>query len=211
MSDYWACKAGTRLLAQIDKKWPKRDRASDGWIGDSSHQAAVSDHNPCWTCTGERNGVVRARDFDASFGGAPGYNTSAQAWQLANQLRRAMLDGDDRIAYIIAWNPDKGRDFICSMNSSYQPLGVWREYTGDSHVNHIHVSFTAAGDFQDRPFDLPIFGDSALQKMRESLRELYRHIQTQLVPRKRKIDREIKQARRQASNLRDKIAAHQGD
>lgn len=164
MSDYWLCEAGAELFRQVDRVYPKRDHASDGWIGDASHAAAVSDHNPCWRCTGKHYGVVRAIDIDASLGGPDGYNSTLVSWQIANQLRQAMIKGDQRISYIIAWDNKRGGDFISSMNPAYSPLGVWRPYTGDSHVNHIHISFTSVGDFHDKPFDLPVFDQHRREK-----------------------------------------------
>jgi hypothetical protein len=40
------CAGGVRLRDQIDRRWPNRDKRSDGWIGDSDHAARKSDHNP---------------------------------------------------------------------------------------------------------------------------------------------------------------------
>ena len=140
------CDAGTTLFRQVNEMYPNRDTASDGWL----NWSPTSDH-----CPDPQTGISHAVDIDASFGaGGDGWDTSKDAWKLANQLRAAMLAGDRRISYIIAWNPEAGKDFICSMNRDYSPLGVWREYTGDSHQNHIHVSFTEAADNDGRPFDL---------------------------------------------------------
>jgi hypothetical protein len=52
-------KSAFTLRAQINAKWPKRDKSSDGWIGDVRHQAKPSDHNP------DAQGWVRAIDVDA--------------------------------------------------------------------------------------------------------------------------------------------------
>ena len=195
MSDYWLCDAGDRLFSQVNRRWPKRGHASDGWIGDASHQAAVSDHNPCWTCTGERYGVVRAIDIDASLTAPDAYNYTNDSWDLANQLRNAMVKGDDRISYVIAWDPTRKQDYIASLNPAYQPLGRWREYTGDSHINHIHVSFTPLGDFRGVKFDLPIFENATVpERLLEAKDTAARHIKKALraLARWRKERRRIK-------------------
>jgi len=48
-----------RLEKALNRRWPKRDRSSDGWIGDKAHQSRTSDHNK-----DPKTGVVRARDTD---------------------------------------------------------------------------------------------------------------------------------------------------
>ncbi|MFC0506526.1 peptidoglycan-binding domain-containing protein [Micromonospora costi] len=47
------------LRAEVNQRWPHRDKASDGWIGDAAHQARKSDHNP----DGD-DSSVNAADFD---------------------------------------------------------------------------------------------------------------------------------------------------
>lgn len=196
MSDYWLCKAGVTLFAQVNDRWPKRERASDGWVGDASHQASVSDHNPCWSCSGSRYGVVRAIDIDASLDDAPGYRTSPNAWRLANDLRKTMLDPHDgRISYIIAWDPARGKDFICSTNPAYQPLGVWREYTGDSHVNHVHVSFAPAGDFRGGKFESKTLNGSRVPERLKKLRDALKRQVKKLGARLRRVLRKIRRKR----------------
>lgn len=48
-----ACKAA---LAQATARWPKRDKSSDGIMGDAAHQARVSDHNQgnAWDLTEDK-------------------------------------------------------------------------------------------------------------------------------------------------------------
>ena len=57
-------RAAIQLREQIDDSFPDRDRASDGWLGDSRHPARVSDHNP------DGQGWVRAIDIDADLFGS---------------------------------------------------------------------------------------------------------------------------------------------
>lgn len=100
-----------QLRDQVNSLWPKRDKLSDGWIGDPSHAARKSDHNPDYSA----GGIVRAIDIDKD-----GINVDAL-------LRALLLDA--RVAYVIwtgrIWTRAKG----------------WQKYTGvNSHANHIHVS-----------------------------------------------------------------------
>lgn len=48
-----------QLRDTVNRRWPDRDKTSDGWIGDAAHQARQSAHNP-----DPKTGIVRARDLD---------------------------------------------------------------------------------------------------------------------------------------------------
>lgn len=138
---YHLCAAGVTLRNQINRKWPRRDKKSDGWIGDTRHSATKSDHNP----DRKAGGVVRAIDIDADLKIKAGDHALAE--ELAEQLRIAAKLGEHRISYIIF----QGR--IASAKSDWK----WRIYTGTSpHNHHIHCSFTPAGDDDGSRFRLPI-------------------------------------------------------
>src|SRR5690606_29069239 len=57
---YYLAPSLVKLRDLINQNWPNRDKSSDGWIGDPSHQARKSDHNPDYSA----GGVVRAIDVD---------------------------------------------------------------------------------------------------------------------------------------------------
>lgn len=128
------CKAGRALRKQLDATYPKRDKRSDGWIGDTRHQARPSDHNP------DANGIVRAIDIDADL--TPKYKDAS--WDLAEELRLAGKAGDKRISYVI----HHGK--IASPRLNWK----WRKYSGNPHIHHIHISFTQAGDDDSTPFQV---------------------------------------------------------
>jgi hypothetical protein len=108
------------LRRQINEMAPGRSTASDGTIGDQSHQIRNSDHNP------NAEGVVTA--LDITHDPAHGVN----AGDMAEMLR---LSQDPRIKYIIS------NRRIAS--SKVQPW-VWRPYTGaNAHTRHFHVSVMA--------------------------------------------------------------------
>lgn len=118
------------LRAEVDKRWPNRDRTSDGWVGDSRHQARnASDHNP------NRAGVVRAIDVDVD---------GILAAQLADHVRKRGAAGDRRLrgGYVI-YNRR-----IAGTHTRWE----WRAYTGSNpHTHHVHISAAdAAADYNAR-------------------------------------------------------------
>ncbi len=139
--------AGVTLRKQIDKRWPRRDRRSDGWIGDAAHQARKSDHNP------DGRGWVHAIDIDADLD----KDDPKAAQKLANQIveyARSGLPGSDRIKYVVY------NDRIAS--GTYK--NSWWEWRGSGygHKHHIHVSFTDKAPVTGtRPFPLPILDRKA--------------------------------------------------
>jgi hypothetical protein len=140
------------LKRGVDGHWPKRDKRSDGGIGDKRHQAkgSKSDHNP-WL-----NLTVRAYDFDVD-----GIN---EKW-LAENLRLLGLAGDPRLAgrsgdvsdngYVIYFDVDLDRPLITSPDFTR-----WLEYDGDPHKTALHVSVTRepAGYEDARPWDFLLVG-----------------------------------------------------
>lgn len=103
------------LRRQINEAYPRRNKASDGTIGDAAHAAGVSDHNP------DKNGVVSALDITHD----PEHGLDIA--QLAETLRNSQ---DARIKYVIA----NKRVFV-------SPSWVWWPYSGDDpHENHLHIS-----------------------------------------------------------------------
>jgi len=116
MAKWWVSEGLNSLLSEVNARWPKRSKASDGSIGDTAHSARASDHNP------RANGEVCARDFTAN---------GIDANWFAEYLRSRSLNGDKRIKYII-WNR---RIFNPSVSKE------WRKYTGsNAHTHHVHVS-----------------------------------------------------------------------
>ena len=151
MSSYYLSAAGVTLRNQINRRWPRRDKRSDGWIGDASHQASsTSDHNPDWSA----GGVVRAIDIDADLNVRAGNHAAAE--ELAEQLRVLARDRErTRISYIIF----QGR--IASERENF----AWRPYTGsNAHDHHIHVSFKPSGDKNGKKFNVPSLKTAALSR-----------------------------------------------
>lgn len=138
MARSWKAGAAvTTLRNQVNTRFPKRDKTSDGIIGDAAHSSRTSDHNP------NARGYVLALDIDEDFG-APGDNM-----RLADQLRELARTGKDggRIKYIVY------EDRIASATANNW---AWRG-TGYGHTKHIHISFTTKGEQDGSPFPLPIF------------------------------------------------------
>lgn len=112
---YYLAPSLVQLRNEVNSRWPKRSKVSDGWIGDTSHQARASDHNPDWRIKGTRRGVVRALDV------------TTNGIDVALFLKHTTNDA--RVAYVIYnWR-------------IYQHNTGWKKYNGSNgHVNHVHVS-----------------------------------------------------------------------
>jgi hypothetical protein len=141
--------AGVTLRDQVNKAFGKRDKRSDGWIGDKAHSARKSDHNP------DRNGWVHALDIDADLlgpnGGAAGRR---EAEALANQLRSYAASGQpgsERLLYVVFNNR-------IASGTHKDKFWSWRKGNW-GHQHHIHISFTARAQNDGRPFPLPILSD----------------------------------------------------
>lgn len=131
---------GETLRNQINNRWKNRDKASDGWIGDSAHQARISDHNP------DSKGLVHAIDIDEDLRGSKNDNVWLADQIIANaRMKRA---GSDRLKYVVYENQ------IAS--GTYQStFWTWR---GDNfgHDIHMHISFTTKGENDGMDFTIPI-------------------------------------------------------
>lgn len=117
MPDYFLAPSLVKLRNEINERWPNRDKESDGWIGDASHAARKSDHNPDWGAPGERRGIVRALDIDKD---GP---------DMALLLKT--LIGHPAVNYVIYQRViySRVRDFVP------------KAYSGiNAHEHHLHVS-----------------------------------------------------------------------
>ena len=122
MAEYWLATVLANFRNDINRNFPNRDKSSDGWIGDASHAARKSEHNPCWTCPGKLYGVVCATDTDVDDNDA------------GRDLRKEILAA--AIGHPSVW-------YVISNGIIYSRTFGWtaRKYTGpNQHYHHVHVS-----------------------------------------------------------------------
>ena len=129
------------LLAEADAANSKRDRRSDGALGDARHRALgkSTDHNPWVIVAGV--GVVRARDFDAD------------GLDLAGAFERMRV-----AAYKDPRHPLRGGGYLIHAGRITAPdFSEWREYKGENpHIpyGHVSVSTDRARFDSDRPWNV---------------------------------------------------------
>lgn len=122
MASYFLAPSLVALRNEINARWPKRDKRSDGWIGDPSHAARVSSHNPLWSAPGKWSGVVRAIDVDI--------DDNDTKSNLREEVIKAAKK-DPRVWYIIS------NGIIYSRTYGFAA----RKYTGSNgHYGHVHIS-----------------------------------------------------------------------
>ena len=119
MAKYHRAPALNKLVEEVNAAYPERDKTSDGWIGDPSHQARVSDHNPDYSA----GGVVRAQDLDID-----GIDVDNVISHLIN---------DWRISYVIY----NGRIWGGSRWRKYEGA--------NQHTKHIHSSLKHASSAEN--------------------------------------------------------------
>lgn len=127
--------AAVTLRDQVNTRYPKRDKASDGTKGDARHARRVSDHNP------DKTGYVMALDLDED-----GWPAHKFADQLIEYMRKS---GDKRIKNVVY----EGR--VASGTYSDQRW-VWRSAPSLGHAHHIHISFAEPAKHDGAPFPLPV-------------------------------------------------------
>jgi peptidoglycan hydrolase-like protein with peptidoglycan-binding domain len=128
MASWRVARALETLLTQINEAAPNRSKSSDGSIGDASHQASKSDHNP------NSAGVVQARDFTHDPRG--GFDS----YRFAEHLR---THPDKRVKYVIS-----NRKIFAGYGGP-QPW-EWRSYSGSNpHDQHAHVSVEDSATLYD--------------------------------------------------------------
>ena len=128
-----------RLREQVNEAYPNRDKSSDGSIGDTSHSARKSDHNP------NPAGVVTAIDIDADL--SPSVNVGT----LIAALRASR---DPRIKYII-W---RGQITVKG------DISRLKNYTGpNGHFHHAHISVSSDRSLYDSRKDWNITGTETSQ------------------------------------------------
>ena len=129
--------AAVTLRDQVNKRYPKRDRSSDGTIGDQAHKARgkLSDHNS------DKSGYVMALDLDED-----GWPAHTFADELVNYCRTS---GDKRIKNIVY----EGR---VASGTYPKQWWVWRDAPTLGHAHHIHISFAELAKHDGKPFLLPV-------------------------------------------------------
>jgi hypothetical protein len=124
MANWRLAESLKKLREQINAEFPGRSKASDGSVGDTSHSARASDHNP------NDAGVVCAIDV----------THDPRSGCTGDKLAAALIKSrDPRIKYLIF-----NRRIFKTYPSNGKPAWTWHAYTGaNAHTKHIHISVSA--------------------------------------------------------------------
>lgn len=179
---YRLAKALEKLRSQVNAAWPRRDKSSDGWIGDTAHASRSSDHNP-WIKVvenGKKMGIVSAFDIDKDLSETEKVNRIVDA---------LVASRDARIKYII-WSSRMISSYPAHDYAAWQ----WRPYSGkNAHKEHVHVSvkdtpayFDDAREWnldltpltKENPTPEPGFADAYIVQKGDSLWKIARSFKT---------------------------------
>lgn len=181
---YRIAPAAQCLLDQASALWPNRSRASDGTIGDTSHAARASDHNP------DSRGIVHAADL-----------THDPAHGCDNNVNAEQVKDDPRIKYVIwnrrIWNPSISR--------------TWRPYTGSNpHDHHMHVSVLTERENDTSPWFTtnPTGGFGTMDDAQ--ITQLFKDVAAQANARTQAITSKIEASERRTRRLLKAVARRTG-
>lgn len=120
------------LRSEFNTVAPERDKASDGWVGDSAHQDSVSDHN--W----DETGSVPIRDPDKV--------NEVHAIDVDDDLRESDLTMERVVQFLLGRcrsGAEKRLRYIIYNRRIWSASSGWvqKTYTGASpHTEHAHFS-----------------------------------------------------------------------
>lgn len=105
----------------VNENFPKRDKSSDGWIGNAAHAKTKSEHNP------DDKGCVHAIDVDV--------DDNDTGRDLRREILKACI-GHKAVWYVIS------NGIIYSRTHNWAAL----KYTGpNGHFSHVHISILLTG------------------------------------------------------------------
>lgn len=133
------------ILAEADRIAPGRSHASDGTIGDLSHQqqGGSSDHNP------DSRGIVHA--VDITHDPAHGFDR----WQQAQRIASRIAAGTERrVKYLVTSDGQVDRIFNPSVSMTWRVNGSPK----NDHLSHLHISILSGSDVENST--APIFGSA---------------------------------------------------
>ena len=156
-------KGGVRLRTQLNVKYPKRSKRSDGWIGDQAHADKAtakkrgSFHNP------DSRGWVHALDIDENFGKRGPWRNGRNAKKLTKQLlayAESGMDGSERLLHIV-YNGQVA-------SGTYKSKRLFWKFRGSGygHWQHIHITFSKDAEQDGSVWPLPILAKDKKQRKR---------------------------------------------
>ena len=129
------------IIADANNVAPGRSKASDGTVGDLTHQSqgAKTDHNP------DARGVVHA--VDITHDPAHGMDTWYWAQIIADRIKAG---AETRVKYLVANDGDKDVIFNPSVSMTWRQNGSFK----NDHRNHLHTSIlsTLSAENDVRPY-----------------------------------------------------------